>query len=47
MRLDVITIFPEYLAPLELSLPGKAREKGPQDASPGDGTPIQVGAARP
>ncbi|HET8562038.1 MAG TPA: tRNA (guanosine(37)-N1)-methyltransferase TrmD [Marmoricola sp.] len=28
MRVDVVTIFPEYLAPLELSLTGKAREKG-------------------
>ena len=28
MRIDVITIFPDYLAPLELSLAGKAREKG-------------------
>lgn len=28
MRLDVITIFPEYLAPLELSLLGKARHDG-------------------
>ena len=28
MRVDVITIFPEYLAPLELSLAGKARDKG-------------------
>jgi tRNA (guanine37-N1)-methyltransferase len=28
MRLDVITIFPEYLAPLDLSLIGKAREQG-------------------
>ena len=28
MRIDVVTIFPDYLAPLELSLPGKAREKG-------------------
>ena len=28
MRVDVITIFPEYLAPLELSLVGKARESG-------------------
>ena len=26
MRLDVISIFPEYLAPLELSLIGKARQ---------------------
>lgn len=28
MRLDVITIFPEYLEPLNLSLLGKARERG-------------------
>ena len=28
MKVDVITIFPEYLAPLELSLVGKARESG-------------------
>lgn len=28
MRIDVVSIFPEYLAPLELSLPGKARDKG-------------------
>ena len=28
MRVDVVTIFPEYLAPLELSLVGKAREAG-------------------
>lgn len=28
MRIDVITIFPGYLAPLELSLVGKAREAG-------------------
>ncbi len=28
MRIDVVTIFPEYLAPLELSLAGKARDKG-------------------
>ena len=28
MRIDVVTIFPDYLAPLDLSLPGKAREKG-------------------
>ena len=25
MRVDVVTIFPEYLAPLDLSLIGKAR----------------------
>lgn len=28
MRIDVVTIFPDYLAPLELSLVGKAREAG-------------------
>ena len=28
MRVDVLTIFPDYLAPLELSLVGKARENG-------------------
>ncbi|MGL5865095.1 MAG: tRNA (guanosine(37)-N1)-methyltransferase TrmD [Dermatophilaceae bacterium] len=28
MRLDVVTIFPEYLAPLDLSLIGKARRRG-------------------
>lgn len=28
MRIDVLTVFPDYLAPLELSLPGKARAKG-------------------
>lgn len=28
MRIDVVTIFPEYLAPLDLSLVGKARSAG-------------------
>ncbi|RLV56950.1 tRNA (guanosine(37)-N1)-methyltransferase TrmD [Aeromicrobium phragmitis] len=28
MRIDVITIFPDYLAPLDLSLPGKAQRAG-------------------
>ncbi len=28
MRIDVVSIFPEYLAPLELSLVGKARQSG-------------------
>ncbi|GAA2476605.1 hypothetical protein GCM10009858_12550 [Terrabacter carboxydivorans] len=28
MRVDVVTIFPDYLAPLDLSLIGKAREDG-------------------
>ncbi|WP_101588035.1 tRNA (guanosine(37)-N1)-methyltransferase TrmD [Brevibacterium jeotgali] len=28
MRLDVLSIFPEYLAPLELSLIGRAQDKG-------------------
>ncbi|HKE51266.1 MAG TPA: tRNA (guanosine(37)-N1)-methyltransferase TrmD, partial [Actinomycetes bacterium] len=31
MRIDVITIFPEYLAPLGVSLLGKARERGVLD----------------
>lgn len=33
MRVDVVTIFPEYLAPLELSLVGKARSTGILDLS--------------
>jgi len=33
MRLDVVTIFPEYLAPLDLSLIGKARREGLIDLS--------------
>jgi tRNA (guanine37-N1)-methyltransferase len=28
VRIDVLTIFPDYLAPLSLSLPGKARDRG-------------------
>ena len=28
MRIDIVSIFPEYLAPLDLSLPGKARARG-------------------
>jgi tRNA (guanine37-N1)-methyltransferase len=28
MRIDVVTIFPDYLAPLDLSLPGRARASG-------------------
>jgi tRNA (guanine37-N1)-methyltransferase len=28
MRIDVVTIFPDYLAPLQLSLPGRARASG-------------------
>jgi tRNA (guanine37-N1)-methyltransferase len=28
VRIDVVTIFPDYLAPLELSLPGRARRRG-------------------
>lgn len=31
MRIDVVTIFPDYLTPLELSLVGKAREAGVLD----------------
>jgi len=33
MRVDVVTIFPEYLAPLELSLIGKARRAGILDVT--------------
>ncbi|MFC7361556.1 tRNA (guanosine(37)-N1)-methyltransferase TrmD [Nocardioides astragali] len=33
MRIDVVTIFPDYLAPLGLSLPGKARDKGLLDVA--------------
>ncbi len=28
MRIDIVTIFPDYLAPLSLSLPGKAQQAG-------------------
>lgn len=28
MRIDILSIFPDYLAPLDLSLPGKAKQKG-------------------
>jgi hypothetical protein len=28
MKIDVVTIFPEYLAPLQLSLLGKAQDQG-------------------
>ncbi|MDF1602809.1 tRNA (guanosine(37)-N1)-methyltransferase TrmD [Nocardioides sp. YIM 152315] len=28
VQIDIVTIFPDYLAPLELSLAGKARERG-------------------
>jgi tRNA (guanine37-N1)-methyltransferase len=31
MRLDIITIFPEYFAPLDVSLLGKARQRGHVD----------------
>jgi tRNA (guanine37-N1)-methyltransferase len=33
MKIDVVTIFPDYLAPLELSLPGKARDRGLLDVA--------------
>lgn len=33
MRIDVVSIFPEYLAPLDLSLIGKAREDGLLDVT--------------
>jgi len=28
VRIDIVSIFPDYLSPLELSLPGKARDNG-------------------
>ena len=31
MRIDVVTIFPEYLEPLNVSLVGKARARGQLD----------------
>lgn len=31
MRIDIVTIFPDYLSPLELSLVGKARQAGVLD----------------
>src|SRR3954452_14538888 len=31
MRLDIVTIFPEYFAPLDVSLLGKARRRGVVD----------------
>jgi tRNA (guanine37-N1)-methyltransferase len=33
MRIDVVTIFPEYFAPLDVSLLGKARERGIVDVN--------------
>ncbi len=33
MRIDVVSIFPDYLAPLDLSLVGKAREAGLVDVA--------------
>jgi tRNA (guanine37-N1)-methyltransferase len=32
MRIDIVTIFPEYFGPLDVSLLGKARERGIVDA---------------
>ena len=31
MRIDVVTIFPDYLKVLDLSLIGKAADRGPLD----------------
>jgi tRNA (guanine37-N1)-methyltransferase len=28
VRIDIVSIFPDYLAPLRLSLPGKAQDAG-------------------
>ena len=37
MKIDILSIFPDYLAPLELSLPGRARAKGLLDIADLDG----------
>ena len=34
MRIDVVSIFPDYLAPLKLSLLGRARDAGLVDPAP-------------
>ncbi len=44
MRLDLITIFPDYFAPLDLSLIGKARERG--DLSGRGARPAQMDRRR-
>jgi tRNA (guanine37-N1)-methyltransferase len=33
VRIDIVTIFPDYLSPLSLSLPGKAQESGLLDVA--------------
>ena len=44
MRVDVVTIFPDYLAPLRLSLVGKAREVGVEGKLAAD--PLHLGGLR-
>ena len=34
MRVDIVSIFPEYFAPLDLSLVGKARANGARSSWP-------------
>src|SRR5262245_65312485 len=33
MRIDIVTLFPEYFTPLDVSLIGKARERGTLDVT--------------
>ena len=47
MRIDVVTIFPDYLAPLELSLIGKARRDGLLDVRVHDTWTSFLEAVRP
>jgi tRNA (guanine37-N1)-methyltransferase len=47
MRIDVVTIFPDYLAPLELSLVGKARAAGLLDVRVHDLRAWATGRHRP
>ena len=44
MRLDVVTIFPEYLEPLNVSLVGKARARGSLDRAEDAGQDAAVAA---
>ena len=46
MRLDVVTLFPDYLAPCDLSLVGRAIERAPSSSgstTSGTGPTIGIG----
>ena len=47
MRVDVVTIFPEFFAPLDVSLLGKARENGIVDVRVHDLRAQATGVHRP